>query len=80
VNSGGRERLQRRLEDVAQWAPRFARLVGAPVVEAAHFGRLDCRDRLFPLRYRSQIGDGARICAGDGAVLASRDRDEGPEQ
>ncbi len=63
---------------VRNWAPRFARLLGAPVVEAAHCGNLDCRDQLLPLRYRCSIGNGAKICAADGTVLAARAPSDGP--
>jgi predicted amidohydrolase len=64
---------------VRNWAPRFARLVGAPVVEAAHCGELVCRDQLLPaLRYRSAIGNGAKICAADGTILAGRSPADGP--
>ena len=65
-------------EGYVRWAPRFARLVGAPVVEATHCGRLDCLDPTFRLRYRCPIGGGARICAAGGEVLAERGALEGP--
>jgi hypothetical protein len=52
--------------------------VGAPVVEAAHCGRLDSRDQLSAFRYRCALGNGAKICAADGTVLAARGHDEGP--
>ena len=75
----GRESLDRQLfREVSDWASPFARLVGAPVVEAAHCGTLRCRDQLLPLSYTCQIGDGTRICAADGTVLASRKPTEGP--
>jgi predicted amidohydrolase len=69
---------QRLMEDGTQWAAPFARMVGAPVVEATHCGDLDCRDQLMPLRYRCQIGNGAKVCAADGTVLAGRSHSDGP--
>lgn len=63
---------------ISDWAQPFARLVGAPVVEAAHCGTLTCRDQLLPLEYTCPIGDGAKICSADGALLASRKPEEGP--
>ena len=63
---------------ISDWAQPFARLVGAPVVEAAHCGTLTCRDQLLPLEYTCPIGDGAKICSADGALLALRKPEEGP--
>lgn len=75
----GRDRLDRRLSDEwPQWASPFARLVGAPVAEATHCGEAAFRDPLAPLTYRCGIGNGAKIVASDGTVLARRDRLEGP--
>jgi predicted amidohydrolase len=58
-------------------APHFARLVGAPVVHAAHFGPIECAMPWAPLRYRGTTEGGASISAADGTVLAFRGRDEG---
>lgn len=55
----------------------FARYVGAPVVHAAHAGRVDCAFLGTPLRYRGRLEGGAQICDARGQVLASRDRDQG---
>jgi hypothetical protein len=63
---------------ISAWAQPFARLVGAPVIEAGHCGTLVCRDQLLPLTYKCPIGDGAKICAADGTLLASRRPEEGP--
>ncbi|OBJ74116.1 carbon-nitrogen hydrolase family protein [Mycobacterium sp. 1274756.6] len=58
-------------------APAFARLVGAPVVHAAHCGTLTCRLPGTPLTYRGHLEGGAVIAAADGTVLARRDRTQG---
>jgi predicted amidohydrolase len=58
-------------------AERFARLVGAPVVHAAHSGPLECRLPWTPITYRGIIQGGAVIADADGRVLARRDRREG---
>lgn len=55
----------------------FARYVGAPVVHAAHAGRVECGFLGTPLRYRGRLEGGAQICDAQGRVLARRDRDEG---
>lgn len=59
-------------------AERFARIVGAPVVHAAHCGPIDCPTPGLPLRYRGHAEGGAGIFAADGSVLAFRDRRAGP--
>lgn len=58
-------------------APRFARLVGAPVIHAAHCGPIECPLPWMPLGYRGVAEGGASICAADGTLLAFRDRREG---
>jgi len=74
----GRHRLDRKLfSEISSWASPFARLVGAPIVEATHCGTLECRDQLLPISYRCPIGDGTKICASDGTILASRQPSEG---
>ncbi|MFS3128546.1 carbon-nitrogen hydrolase family protein [Nocardioides sp. Bht2] len=55
----------------------FARHLGAPVIHAAHAGRIDCDFLGTPLRYRGRLEGGAQICDADGQVLAFRARDEG---
>jgi predicted amidohydrolase len=76
-------RFWRRLEDrnrrrAVDAAARFAPYVGAPVVHAAHSGRLDCPLPLIPIRYRGRFEGGASICDVDSTVLAMRTREEGP--
>lgn len=75
--------LTRRMEEsnartAAGVASAMARLVGAPVVHAAHAGPLECRMPWAPIAYRGELQGGAVICDADGAVLARRDRREGP--
>lgn len=55
----------------------FARYVGAPVVHAAHAGRVECGFLGTPLRYRGRLEGGAQVCDAGGQVLAYRDRDQG---
>jgi len=75
----GRDRLDAKFfRGISDWAQPFARLVGAPVVEATHCGTLTCRDQLLPIEYRCSLGDGAKICAADGSLLALRRPEEGP--
>ena len=59
-------------------AERFARLVGAPIVHAAHAGALECPLPWAPVRYRGHLQGGAVIADATGRVLARRDRREGP--
>jgi predicted amidohydrolase len=58
-------------------AERFARLVGAPVIHAAHAGALECPLPWSPVEYRGMFQGGAVICDAHGRVLARRDRREG---
>jgi predicted amidohydrolase len=58
-------------------AERFARLVGAPVLHAAHTGSFECPTPWVPLRYRGFFEGGALISDATGRVLARRDRREG---
>jgi predicted amidohydrolase len=69
--------LQTSIERYTDWAPRFARLVGCPVVEATHCGRLRCRTPLLPLPYETRLGGGAIVCDAAGRVLARRGACEG---
>jgi hypothetical protein len=59
-------------------AGRFARLVGAPVVHAAHCGTIDCAMPWTPLHYRGRAEGGAAVFDADGRVLAFRDGRDGP--
>ncbi len=55
----------------------FARLVGAPVVHAAHCGSLECPTPWLP-RYRGHFEGGAEVVDAAGRVLARRGPEEGP--
>ena len=75
--------VTRRLEaanarTAASVAQSFARLVGAPVVHAAHSGPLECRMPGSPLTYRGHFQGGALVSDARGRVLARRDAREGP--
>jgi predicted amidohydrolase len=60
-------------------ASRMARLVGAPVIHAAHCGPISCPMPGFPLvKYNGQCEGGTAIFDARGEALAFRDRDEGP--
>ena len=72
-----RGHLQGSVERYTDWARRFAKLVGCPVVEATHCGRLRCKTPLLPLPYETSLGGGANICDASGNVLARRDAGEG---
>jgi len=57
---------------------RFAHLVGAPVIHAAHCGSFECQTPGAPfMRYRSHYLGEAQIVSADGTVLARRLREEG---
>ena len=59
-------------------AERFARLVGAPVLHAAHSGTFEAPMPGLPLaRYRGFFEGGALVCDATGRVLDRRDRREG---
>jgi len=73
-----RRRLQASIERYTDWSPRFARLVGCPVVEATHCGRIRCRTPLLPTPYVTDLGGGATVCDAAGRVLARRAAGEGP--
>ena len=72
-----RQHLQTSIERYTEWAPPFAKLVGCPVVEASHCGRLTCRTPLLPTPYVTDLGGGAVICDAGGNVVARRTKDEG---
>lgn len=61
----------------ARVTPAFARLVGAPVVHAAHCGDVECDMPWSPLRYRGHYEGATMIADANGRVLASRDRRDG---
>ena len=58
-------------------AEAFATYVGAPVVHAAHAGRLRCAMPWMPLPYEGHFEGATVIVAADGTVLASREWSEG---
>lgn len=72
-----RGQLQDSIERYTDWAPTFARLVGCPVVEATHCGRIRCKTPMLPLAYETSLGGGAIVCDALGNVLARRDASEG---
>ncbi|HEX8502057.1 MAG TPA: carbon-nitrogen hydrolase family protein [Pyrinomonadaceae bacterium] len=72
-----RKYLQTSIERYTNWAPPFARLVGCPVVEATHCGRLRCKTPLLPAPYVTELGGGAVICDAAGNTLARRDKRDG---
>lgn len=72
-----RRYLQTSIERYTDWSPTFAKLVGCPVVEATHCGRIRCKTPLLPLPYVADLGGGAIICDAAGKVLARREGSEG---
>jgi predicted amidohydrolase len=69
--------LQTSIERYTDWARPFARLVGCPVIEATHCGRIRCKMPLLPMPYVTNLGGGAIICDAAGSVLARRAGSEG---
>jgi predicted amidohydrolase len=69
--------LQTSIERYTDWAQPFARLVGCPVVEATHCGRLRCKTPLLPMPYVANLGGGAVICDAAGNIVARRAGSEG---
>ncbi len=59
-------------------APAFARLVGAPVVHAAHCGGITCALPWSPFTYRGRFQGGAVVADAHGTVIARREAHEGP--
>jgi predicted amidohydrolase len=72
-----RHRLQTSIERYTDWASPFARLVGCPVIEATHCGKIRCRTPLLPMEYVTDLGGGAIICDAAGQVLARRAKGDG---
>ncbi|MFN2492314.1 MAG: carbon-nitrogen hydrolase family protein [Pyrinomonadaceae bacterium] len=72
-----RRYLQTSIARYTDWAPTFARLVGCPVVEATHCGRIRSRTPLLPVPYVTELGGGAIICDANGRVVARRSKAEG---
>lgn len=58
-------------------APRFARIVGAPVVHAAHCGPIECPMPWTPIKYRGRAEGGASVSDAAGRLLAFRDARQG---
>ncbi len=69
--------LQTSIARYTNWAPLFAKLVGCPVVEATHCGRIRCKTPLLPMPYDTNLGGGAIICDAAGNILARRAGSEG---
>ncbi|HEV7918086.1 MAG TPA: carbon-nitrogen hydrolase family protein [Solirubrobacterales bacterium] len=83
VPSWSPRNLTRRMEVVnkrnaTRAADVFARLVGAPVVHAAHCGPIECRMPWSPLKYKGWTEGGAAVFDATGKALAFRSREEGP--
>jgi len=72
-----RHYLHTSIERYTDWASPFAKLVGCPVVEATHCGRIRCKTPLLPIPYVANLGGGAVICDAAGHMLARRDGSEG---
>lgn len=71
-------RLERRNAATARAAVEaFAGYVGAPVVHAAHAGRLECDSPTLPLSYRGHFEGGAAVVDAGGTVLAWCEREAG---
>jgi predicted amidohydrolase len=72
-------RLEKRMASLDRSRPRLARMVGAPVVEATHCGRLDSGTPWMPfMRYRTYLRGGAQIIDPAGRVIARREGSQGP--
>ena len=72
------DRLEERNRATARRAAEsFARYIGAPVVHAAHAGRLSCATPWWPVSYEGHFEGATVICAADGTVLAARDWSDG---
>lgn len=72
-------RLEARMAAIDRSRPRTARMVGAPVVEATHCGRLDSGMPWVPwMRYRTYLRGGAQVLSAAGEVIARREPEEGP--
>jgi predicted amidohydrolase len=69
--------LQTSIKRYTDWTPLFAKLVGCPVVEATHCGRMRCKMPLLPMSYVTNLGGGAVICDAMGNMLARRDGSDG---
>jgi predicted amidohydrolase len=69
--------LQTSIERYSDWVPPFAKLVGCPVIEATHCGRIRCQTPLLPMSYVTEMGGGATICDAEGNVVARRSKGDG---
>ncbi len=54
-----------------------ARLIGAPVIHAAHCGKIECPQPGLPMTYRGYFEGNAAIVDANGHVLAQRDTKQG---
>jgi N-carbamoylputrescine amidase len=69
---------RRNLEVMKETPVRMARMLGVPVIHAAHAQDFECRMPLLPgLRYRSYYLGEAMIVDATGEILARRSREEG---
>ena len=75
----GKKSAGRRNEQIVKETPaRIARLLGVPVIHAAHAGSIEARMPLLPgLPYRSYFLGETQIVDATGKVLARRPREEG---
>ncbi len=75
----GKKNAQRRNLAIMNETPiRLAKMLGVPVVHAAHASDFECRMPLVPgIPYRSCFLGDTMIVDGDGSVLVHRNRDEG---
>ena len=69
--------VQTSIARYTDWAPAFARLVGCPVVEATHCGRIRCKTPMLPMAYVTELRGGAIICDAEGNVVARRSKGKG---
>lgn len=68
---------RRNADNATQAAANFAKLVGAPVVHAAHCGKIECPMPLLPVGYHGYAEGGAAVFDADGTALAFRERTQG---
>lgn len=55
----------------------FAAYIGAPIVHAAHVGKIECPLPWLPLKYRGHYEGGSMIVDGEGVTVALRNRRAG---
>lgn len=67
----------KKMDSWVDWIPTFARLVGTPVVDAAHSGRFRCPTPVLGTTYSSSYRGGASICDAQGNILGWRAPEDG---